>query len=242
MRAYQDQVTELGNKLTAKEQENANLSAQVSSLQNRINEIESGRNSSGGGGGGSVSTDVGAVVGFTGSYYYDSWGARPAGHYYSGQAGAVYIDSYTNTRNKGEYGIHISSHEMGDLGWVKPSQLFDTGGYTGSWGSGEGYDPQGKNGKVAFLHQKELVLNETDTSNLLNVINMVRQMTSQLKTGSFANVFSLSGADAAKQNQTTEIQQDVHITAEFPAVNSSAEIESALLSLNDRAIQYANRS
>ena len=31
---------------------------------------------------------------------------------------------------------------------------FDTGGYTGQWG---------QEGKVAMLHEKELVLNKTDT-------------------------------------------------------------------------------
>jgi hypothetical protein len=42
---------------------------------------------------------------------------------------------------------------------------FDTGGYTGSWGS---------EGKVAMLHEKELVLNADDTENLLNTIGIIR--------------------------------------------------------------------
>jgi hypothetical protein len=36
--------------------------------------------------------------------------------------------------------------------------LFDTGGYTGKWGS---------YGKLAVLHEKELVLNAKDTENFL---------------------------------------------------------------------------
>jgi TP901 family phage tail tape measure protein len=43
---------------------------------------------------------------------------------------------------------------------------FDTGGYTGDWG--------GNDGKLALLHKKELVLNETDTKNLLETIKLMR--------------------------------------------------------------------
>jgi hypothetical protein len=42
---------------------------------------------------------------------------------------------------------------------------FDTGGYTGEWGP---------SGKLAVLHQKEIVLNQDDTANLLQVVEMVR--------------------------------------------------------------------
>ena len=248
MRAYQDQVTELGNKLTAKEQENANLSAQVKSLQDRIDYINNGGASGGGGGGDASNARVGSVVGYRGQYYYDSWGKRPAGHLYAGQARAVVIDSYSSrdyggrSSSTGDFKVHIKSADgkYGDLGWVKPSQLFSakTGGYTGNW-SDSTFEKD--NGKLAFLHQKELVLNETDTANLLSVVSMVRTMTAQLKNGSLSNSFGFDSISGLKQDKNTEIEQNVHITAEFPAVNSTAEIENALLSLNDRAIQYAYR-
>lgn len=44
---------------------------------------------------------------------------------------------------------------------------FDTGGYTGSFGD---------DGRLAILHQKELVLNRNDTKNLLNIIGLVRDI------------------------------------------------------------------
>ena len=44
---------------------------------------------------------------------------------------------------------------------------FDTGGYTGSWGS---------SGRLAMLHEKELVLNREDTSNILGAVDMVRNI------------------------------------------------------------------
>jgi hypothetical protein len=42
-----------------------------------------------------------------------------------------------------------------------------TGGYTGSWG------PEGK---LAFLHEKELVLNQDDTINLLKTVGFIREI------------------------------------------------------------------
>jgi hypothetical protein len=55
------------------------------------------------------------------------------------------------------------------LGWLHKSNFegFDTGGYTGMWG------PEGK---LAFLHEKEIVLNKEDTSNLLESIALLRSI------------------------------------------------------------------
>jgi hypothetical protein len=60
--------------------------------------------------------------------------------------------------------------------WVSINDLkrkasFDTGGYTGSWGS---------EGKLAMLHQKEIILNAKDTENFLHAIEIVRQLASQI--------------------------------------------------------------
>jgi hypothetical protein len=46
---------------------------------------------------------------------------------------------------------------------------YDTGGYTGVWG------PEGK---LAFLHEKELVLNKNDTSNLLSSVDLLHNIIS----------------------------------------------------------------
>lgn len=54
------------------------------------------------------------------------------------------------------------------IGWIERSDLegFNTGGYTGEWG---------KEGKMAVLHEKELVLNAKDTENMLHMIELVRE-------------------------------------------------------------------
>ena len=58
--------------------------------------------------------------------------------------------------------------------WVRikeSPEAYDTGGYTGQWGS---------EGKLAVLHQKELILNAKDTENMLNIINQVREITARM--------------------------------------------------------------
>jgi hypothetical protein len=61
-------------------------------------------------------------------------------------------------------------------GWIHtnniyPDQSFDTGGYTGSWDS---------SGRIAMLHQKEIVLNAHDTENFLAAVNIVRDIASMI--------------------------------------------------------------
>lgn len=58
------------------------------------------------------------------------------------------------------------------MGWVNKKDLegFATGGYTGEWG---------KDGKIAMLHEKELVLNAKDTENMLTMIKFIREIVAQ---------------------------------------------------------------
>lgn len=101
---------------------------------------------------------------------------------------------------------------------------FDTGGYTGAWG------PEGK---LAVLHQKELVLNKDETQDFLTAINLLREMQINVPT---TQVVSPSIAPTAET-----IQQEVHITAEFPNATNHSEIEEAFRNLNNYATQYVNR-
>ena len=109
---------------------------------------------------------------------------------------------------------------------------FDTGGYTGSWG------PEGK---LAMLHQKELVLNADDTENMLQAISFVRDI--MTKIDSFAAMSSLSsGLSLHSLNDShTTLDQQVSIEANFPNVTSRYEIEAAFSDLVNKAAQFANR-
>ena len=108
---------------------------------------------------------------------------------------------------------------------------YDTGGYTGSWNN---------NGRLAFLHQKELVLNATDTENMLNAINVMRNLTNSVGIATLARLASL-GASGSAGIGGNGLEQNVHISATFPNATSTREIEEALLNLTNRASQMIGR-
>lgn len=65
------------------------------------------------------------------SYFYDSWGTRPAGSLYNGVPNGVIIDGYSGAEYGGQstmhggFGVHIKGADgvYGDLGWVRLDQL-----------------------------------------------------------------------------------------------------------------------
>lgn len=69
----------------------------------------------------------------------------------------------------------------GKTGYAGKSYLqqFDTGGFTGSFG---------KDGRLAVLHEKELVLNKVDTKNILKTVELVRNMTTNLPKLTIPNI------------------------------------------------------
>ena len=109
------------------------------------------------------------------------------------------------------------------------AEHFDTGGYTGSWG---------KRGKLAVLHQKELILNEDDTKNMLRAIDILRNIPGLNSNINVNNSIDYSGLAAVGAG---DLQQQVHIDASFPNVQSHNEIELALNNLINSASQYVNR-
>ena len=126
------------------------------------------------------SLKVGEDITYKGSYYYDSYGTKPTGSKGAEVKNAVVIDKIVKNPKDGQkWSVHIKGNPKKDkykgytdLGWIKKSQItaYDTGGYTGAWNS--------RNGKMAMLHEKELVLNKEDTANILAVVKMVRDLVS----------------------------------------------------------------
>lgn len=123
----------------------------------------------------------------------------------------------------------------GYTGWVNKSDLegFRTGGYTGEWGP---------DGKLALLHEKELILNQEDTKNMFGIVSLVHDIISQIDLrannqssfGSFMSSPSYNGGNSI-------LEQDVHIEAHFPNATNHSEIEEAFGNLINLASQYANR-
>lgn len=113
---------------------------------------------------------------------------------------------------------------------------YDTGGYTGDWHSSEG--------KVALLHEKELVLNKKDTKNILDAVNIVRSIDNILdRIGGNFNLPNLLSSVSTGGAYTSKgsLDQNVHIDAHFPNVNNHLEIEKAFDNLLNHASQFINR-
>ena len=118
-------------------------------------------------------------------------------------------------------------------GAIGKATHLDSGGYTGDWG------PEGK---LAVLHEKELVLNQNDTQNLLSTVSLIRELVSMIDAqAASASLFNLMSTPSPNPNANT-LEQKVEITAEFPNVNDRYEIEEAFNSLVNRASQYANKA
>ena len=122
-------------------------------------------------------------------------------------------------------------------------ESYDTGGYTGDWGS---------DGRLAVLHQKELILNQEDTKNMLAAVKSIRELAPSMIAEMRARI---SGAAAASQSlfgsrypgmrsafdrKATELAQSVQINADFPGVRDAIEIKEALESLVQTSAQRIN--
>lgn len=117
-----------------------------------------------------------------------------------------------------------------------------TGGYTGEFSGA----------RLAFLHEKELVLNKTDTQNILSAVAAVRELAPALleKIGQSLNGQILAGRNLMESRMSVykpsfsaeaqPLEQNVIIQADFPGVSAAVEIEAALNNLINDATQYAS--
>lgn len=119
---------------------------------------------------------------------------------------------------------------------------FSTGGYTGTF----------DDAKLAFLHEKELVLNQEDTANILAAVHAVRDfgpnLLESIEKALDNNTIAAMALMGAKLTtsmvapQSDVLEQIVHIDkVEFPNVTSRTEIEEAFISLTNDAAQWARR-
>ena len=109
---------------------------------------------------------------------------------------------------------------------------FDTGGYTGEWGS---------EGRAAILHEKELVLNKADTANMLSIVSLVRDIVSGfggMPSGANAN-FNLGIGRYI--GDSSNVDQQVIINAEFPNATNREEIQAAFDQMAIQATQYIKK-
>ena len=134
-----------------------------------------------------------------------------------------------------------------------------SGGYTGVWGP---------SGKLAFLHEKEIVMNASQVDELTNQLKFLQEERAQLQRSMdrMADdellrkeyMDQLAQIDYAIANMgssyirppmlyddllshSSAFDQNVHIDASFPSVTEHNEIELAFENLINKASQYANR-
>ena len=130
---------------------------------------------------------------------------------------------------------------------------YDTGGYTGDWGTTDG--------RLALLHQKELVLNEADTTNILTAVQSVRDLVKGNTVGNFSGIAESIASMAQAQVQTlaqvgsgmlqaiasmvnnnnSEVQnyRNMTVNADFSGVRSADAIYQALMELDNYGVQQA---
>ena len=119
-------------------------------------------------------------------------------------------------------------------------QSLATGGYTGDF----------SDGRLALLHEKELVLNSQDTRNILAAVALTRQMAATLEAAIDGSANAGLALMRSRFGERIEIpalpgdqlEQMIHIDQiEFPNVTTASEIQEAFRNLADNASQWARR-
>lgn len=97
-----------------------------------------------------------------------------------------------------------------------------------------------------MLHQKELVLNANDTKNILNAVEILRNITSNLGATLLSQMSAITAnntsAITSGMTNGDTLEQNVHIDAQFPNVNNANEIETALNNLVNMASQHIQKN
>lgn len=153
---------------------------------------------------------------------------------YSGMASTARVNAFYEkgyVLGQGLFAGYSNFTQIPDWLWQQ-TVGFKTGGYTGSWGD---------SGKLAMLHEKELVLNKEDTQNMLSSIKMVREIASEIDLRSRYTTMPINPIYSTLGTGNDVLEQQVHIDASFPNVTDRNEIQEAFNTLINVASQYANR-
>lgn len=119
---------------------------------------------------------------------------------------------------------------------------FDTGGYTGTWEN----STNNATGKMAILHEKEIVLNKYDTANLLEAVKLQRNLTEKLQNAKISASSTINKVNETVNNNridnsSSNITQPITIYADFPNANRTSEIEAAFQGLFGKASTFIGK-
>ena len=95
------------------------------------------------------------------------------------KSGDIVLGSEAVVKDKGSGTRAGGANRNETLEKFKKITGLDTGGLTPSWGD---------SGKLAFLHEKELVLNKIDTSNILKAVDITRNFMNNFKLPDLSNI------------------------------------------------------
>ena len=225
----------------------SNLSSSVNSTTTNYASNSGGSNNAGNtGGGGNEGSNGGSsnpnkpkqpsTPEATVTLYSNPYGAGGAkATFKKGKFDAVF-HSFGNTH--GFPYVITATDDKGKTGWITQKDYntltsLDTGGYTGHWGP---------YGKLAMLHEKELIINKDDTENFLASMGILERILQVIDLQSMSS--QLGGILSSPMLGVTNnpnLEQNVHIEASFPNATNHNEIEEAFNNLINTASQYANR-
>ncbi len=196
----------------------------------------------------SFSKDSGVIAEYLGNYFYTPDGGKSwlslsinqsgITKWYGESGGTIDTSNYFKNGYKVKIKNTDTWYDLPNKSLIHYNPIlpsYDTGGYTGKWG------PEGK---LATLHEKELVLNKQDTSNILAAVSLIRQIASAIDLQALMQSFGLLNVGATKIGTLAHanLEQKVEITAQFPNAIYHDEIKEAFDTLINRASQYANRN
>ncbi|MCD3245333.1 hypothetical protein G8S21_05130 [Clostridium botulinum C] len=133
-------------------------------------------------------------------------------------------DSFLDAKERGD---------EGDADRIREKySSFDTGGYTGDWGD---------NGKLAILHEKELILNKSQTEDILNTVRLLQQYNplNNIKSQGI-NLLPSTSELKVHDKQPQIIKNEYRFEkAEFPNVTNDSGVQNLLDNLNRLSKQYS---
>lgn len=231
-RAWQTGPGALLDSINAQAQAIANLAQQYTSLKSQLDAAaESARQFAAAQSQARTGSAMSYVSSTSGSDSSFS-GSPSGGGLGEGKGALIRSGMITPTVHSGDYYRWLESEDPNaELRRRGLLRFFDTGGYTGEWGN---------DGRLAILHQKELVLNAKDTANILTAVDVVRQLASSIDFNTMTAGLATASIKSASGNSGT-VEQRVEITANFPNATDRNEIEQAFQNIVNMASQYAQR-
>lgn len=127
-------------------------------------------------------------------------------------------------------------------GSKKKAASLDSGGYTGTWSN----STNNAEGRMAILHEKELILNKEDTKNILETVKMQRGLMESIKgrgssvKNSIQNMSS-NISNIQNSNRMSTVEQNITLSPNFPNARDRSEIEAAFEGLLGKASTYVGK-